>query len=122
GVLGRKGANMMGMDQDDVVVAPWTTIKARVSASTLTNVNQSATTGAGATVAAATSVNSITQLYPGSRTGLYPTVDPLRSADNPQQTRFANIDNIQVKVHTAEDMPLAIQQITALLHERHHIK
>jgi ABC-type antimicrobial peptide transport system permease subunit len=122
GVLGKKGANMMGTDQDDIVIAPWTAIKARVSATTLAQVNQSAP-AAGATAAVAgTTVNSLNQLYPLNPTGFYPAVDPLGAVDNPHQLRFTNIDNIQAHVETAEDLPVAMEQIRALLHERHHIK
>jgi ABC-type antimicrobial peptide transport system permease subunit len=128
GVLSARGANMMGWDQDDVVLAPWTSIKARVSSTVLTNVNQSAatTTSGGssttATVNAATTVNSLNQSYPGSQDNVYPTVDPLRAVDYPTQTRFTNIDQILVRASTTEEIPQAIRQITGLLHERHHIK
>jgi ABC-type antimicrobial peptide transport system permease subunit len=125
GVLSSRGANMMGMDQDDIVLAPWTSIKARVSSSMLANVNQSSGGAAGSTnasVAAATTVNSLNQSYPGSQDGIYPTQDPLRAADYPQQTRFPSIDQILIRANSAEEIPLAIRQITDLLHERHHIK
>src|SRR5262245_8457585 len=63
GVLTPKGANMMGLDQDDILLAPWTTIKYRVSGSTLSNVNQSA---AAAATDPTKQVNSLNQLYPGT--------------------------------------------------------
>jgi ABC-type antimicrobial peptide transport system permease subunit len=125
GVLSFRGANMMGIDQDDIVLAPWTSIKARVSSALLTNVNQSSPTAAASTnasVTAATTVNTLNQSYPGNQDSVYPTQDPLRLVDYPQQTRFTNIDQIMVRASSTAEIPLAIRQITDLLHERHRIK
>jgi hypothetical protein len=55
GVLGPKGANMMGQDQDDILLAPWTTIKYRVVATSLSGGNQSTTN--------TTEVNSLAMTY-----------------------------------------------------------
>ncbi len=79
GVLSRKGANTLGMDQDDIVLAPWTTIKYRVAGNSAGNVNQSAasaTTSAGTSVTVNT-VNTLSNLYPGS-TALYLAPSPPR--------------------------------------------
>jgi ABC-type lipoprotein export system ATPase subunit/ABC-type antimicrobial peptide transport system permease subunit len=122
GVLSRKGANMMGMDQDDIVLAPWTTIKYRVSNSTLTNVNQSAATAASSDpTASASAVNTLNNLYPQA-TALYPTASAAQTADTPQPVRFANIDQIMAKAGSTEEIPAAIAEMTALLKERHRIK
>jgi ABC-type antimicrobial peptide transport system permease subunit len=125
GVLSPRGANMMGMDSDDIVLAPWTSIKTRVSGALLTNVNQSSavsTASANASVAAATTVNTLNQSYPGSQNSVYPNQDPLRAVDYPQQARFPYIDQIMVRANSTEEIPLAIRQITDLLHQRHRIK
>src|SRR6516162_6473666 len=88
GVLSQRGANMMGMDQDDIIIAPWTSIKARVSSSVLTNVNQSTAaitaTATMTSVTAATTVNTLNQSYPGKQDSVYPSMDPLRLVDYPQ--------------------------------------
>jgi ABC-type antimicrobial peptide transport system permease subunit len=116
GVLSAKGANMMGMDQDDIIVAPWTVIKYRVSGTTLTNVNQSS-----ASSSTSSSVNSLSQLYPNSQSSLYPKQSATQAADTPQPVRFANVDDILATANSAGDIPLAIRQMTAVLRERHHI-
>jgi ABC-type antimicrobial peptide transport system permease subunit len=120
GVLSRKGANMMGMDQDDIVLAPWTTVKYRVSSSTLTNVNQSAATAASADPSA-TTVNTLSNLYPGV-TSTYDVPAANQTADTPQPIRFINVDQILAKAASTEEIPQAINEITQLLRERHRIK
>jgi ABC-type antimicrobial peptide transport system permease subunit len=114
GVLSSKGANMMGMDQDDIVMAPWTTIKFRLK-------GDNAGASAAATSDTATTTNSIGNPYPG-KTKLYPERSAMQIQNNPQPVRFVHVDQIQVKAASAEEIPIAIEQITDLLHERHRIR
>jgi ABC-type antimicrobial peptide transport system permease subunit len=116
GVLRKKGSNMMGMDQDDILLAPWTTIKYRVVASSLNSANQSSSTS--------TSTNestALSQLYPNLQQNLYPVPSDTEQADFPKPIRFTTIDQILVAARSAGQVPSAIQQITALLRERHHL-
>ena len=46
GVLDKKGANTFGADQDDIVLAPWRTIKFKVSGQSAQTANQSVATAA----------------------------------------------------------------------------
>ncbi|MCC6276146.1 MAG: ABC transporter permease [Leptospiraceae bacterium] len=118
GVLNFKGANMMGMDQDDVLIAPWTTIKFRVSGSTLSNVNQSAAT---TSTDSTQQVNTLSKLYPGSSMGIYPSISSVQAANSPMPVHFTNVDQIMTATRQAKDIPIAIQQITKVLRERHRI-
>ncbi len=115
GVLAPKGANMMGMDQDDILVAPWSTIKFRVSGESAVTSNQSASAGA----AAATSLND---LYPAASVSLYPARSAVQEADSPQMVRFTTVDQVMVSAASAEAIPDAIRQIFAVLRDRHHIR
>jgi ABC-type antimicrobial peptide transport system permease subunit len=115
GVLGSKGANMMGMDQDDIILAPWTTIKYRVTGAALADANQS-TSNSGSTV------NTLSNLYPGGQPDLYPDRSDVQAVDNPMPVRFANIDRIQVAARSTGDIPAAIREITTVLRERHRIR
>ncbi|MBP8645387.1 MAG: ABC transporter permease [Syntrophobacteraceae bacterium] len=119
GILNSKGANMMGMDQDDILLAPWTTIKYRVTGSSLGNTNQSASSSSSST---STQTNTTSDLYPSSGTKLYPEQSSTQAANNPVQVRFTNVDQILVAANTAEEIPAVIQEISRLLRERHRIR
>ena len=107
GVLSRKGANMMGMDQDNIVLAPWTTIKYRVSGTTLTNTNQSASSGSSSS-STSDAVNTLSGLYP-TATSLYPSRSSIQTADYPQPVRFTNVDQIVAKAASETKVKQAIE-------------
>jgi macrolide transport system ATP-binding/permease protein len=117
GVLSRKGANMMGIDQDDIVLLPWTTLKYRVSGAMLTNTNQSAAAAA----ASLTAINTLNNLYPGGE-ALFSAPSPMEQVDRPQPVRFANVDVIYAKVVSADRIDDAMAQITDVLRQAHHLQ
>ncbi len=117
GVLSKKGANMMGMDQDDILLAPWTAIKYRVTGSSVGSVNQSSSGSQDSSQA-----SSLNQVYPGTQGGLYPAPSATQAADTPVPVRFTNVDQILAAAKSSADIPLATRQITNVLEERHRIR
>jgi macrolide transport system ATP-binding/permease protein len=119
GVLTSKGANMVGIDQDDVLLAPWTTIKYRVAGKSMDNVNQSAAASSSDT---SQTVNTLSDLYPTKKLKLYPEQSAAQMANTPLPVRFANVDQIMAAARSPQEVPAAMQQISQLLRERHRIR
>jgi ABC-type antimicrobial peptide transport system permease subunit len=117
GVLSSKGANMMGMDQDDILLAPWTTIKFRVTGASAMTANQSA-----ASSGTSQQTGTGNSLYPSSQSTLYPQPSATQAADTPLPVRFVNVDQILAATRSTGQAAAAIQQITQLLRERHRIR
>jgi macrolide transport system ATP-binding/permease protein len=118
GLLARKGANMIGMDQDDILLAPWTTIRNRVTGLVLTNVNQRLA----GTADSLQKINTLNQLYPRSQQDLYTQQTPLQMINTPLPARTASIDIILVRARSPHKIEQAIDEVSALLHARHHIR
>lgn len=110
GVLGSKGANLMGMDQNDTVIVPWTTMRNRLSRS-------------GGTAASGSTSSSYSRkdIYPTTSVSLYPDRDATQSKNYIMPIRFNNINQIMAAAVSADSIKLAIQEITELLNRRHKI-
>lgn len=109
GVLESKGSNMMGHDQDDVILAPWTCIKYRVAAG-----------GSGGASFSTKSSYSRGSTYPSQSIQYYPT-DRMTSSSTPHPRRFQNVDQIVVSINDPMKSADSIDEITGLLRARHRI-
>src|SRR6516165_3055314 len=118
GVLRRKGANMMGMDQDDLILAPWTTVQYRINGTKLAFAELP---GAKA-VSPVNQVNSLNNPYPNQQRPLYPQSSIQQETNTPQLRRFAALDDIFLSANSIEEIPQAIEQITRLLRQRHRLR
>ena len=116
GVLESKGANMMGMDQDDIILAPWTTIKFRVSGQ-----GSSSSSSAASSSATRSSTSFANQLYPAGAPALYPEKDATQAKNNPLPVRFTNVNQILVSARDTESIPAALQQVASVLRSTHRI-
>ncbi len=116
GVLPRKGANMMGWDQDDIVIVPWKTMRSRLSRG-----GSSAMSSGGGSSSSASTTSSTSDVYPESSASIYPARDSVQAQNYPLPVRFNNIDQITVSAKTPEQVPDAMAQIEELLRARHGI-
>ncbi|MBR7127848.1 MAG: ABC transporter permease [Lentisphaeria bacterium] len=111
GVLQSKGANMIGMDEDDIVMTPWTTMQMRLTGLKMGN---------------ATNTSSTVSSYPGDRfvvsgVALYPEQDSSMTRDKLFYSRFSQLNQIVFSAVSTDKVDQALQEVSELLRRRHRL-
>jgi hypothetical protein len=99
GVLRSKGMNVMALDDDDVVLVPWTAFAALSPPAKVDPAKEKV-------------LNTLEQLYPANDAEL---------TDKRRQQMPRSLDQIVAAAKSVDDVPAASRQITALLRKRHLI-
>ena len=111
GVLKTKGANMMGSDEDDVVLTPWTTMRMRVTGLRTGTVSNTSSTVS----------DSPGERFAVSGRALYPEQDNSITKDKLFYSRFTQLDQIIVTASSIEQNEQAVQEVSNLLRKRHNL-
>jgi len=101
GVLSPKGATFLGSDQDDILIAPWTTIKYRLS---------------GANLVSSPAANTPSDHGPPGR-----SLADLLPGSLLHAVRSESIEQIMVQAKSPGAIPRAYDEITRFLRDRHHL-
>ncbi len=110
GVLAKKGTNLMGMDQNDTAIVPWTTMR-----------NRLARGGGTAQTSSSSGEYSRKNKYPISSVQYYPSRDATQTANYPMPIRFNNINRIMASATSSETVQDAISEIKSTLRLRHKL-
>ncbi len=116
-LLARKGANMVGMDQDDILIAPWTVVKYRIAGSTLSNANQSSSGGSSSGAS-----NLLSKPFPSDPPDLYPARSDVQTRNSPQLVRFSSIDSILAAAQSVAHVKPAMEEMRTVLRRRHNLR